>query len=291
MCFMVAEAPPLPASEITAAEFALITPRTTYGPYRTKAWEIVWVMSGRATLTSEGRSWSLVPGVVHLTPPHTTNFWEWDPDETIREGCVQFRSVGSADWPRNRAFAPDDVVPVLLRHILWLTAETPAGWEEARHEALRYALRAYTSGYSGTDPAGRAPLPEPMERVVSHVQRLWDRPPLVVPSLDELAAIGGVTKRHLCRLFERKIGMGPIAAFRLLRVARAAMLLEQTNLSVGKVAHLTGFSNEFHFSRVFRSVAGVPPTVFRGDPGSRVDLPALVATLAIRMWHEDEWER
>jgi len=47
------------------------------------------------------------------------------------------------------------------------------------------------------------------------------------------------------------------------RVERAKKLLDNPKLSIEEVAEQSGFSDRFHFSKVFRRVTGVPPGEFR----------------------------
>jgi AraC family transcriptional regulator len=58
-------------------------------------------------------------------------------------------------------------------------------------------------------------------------------------------------------------GTGPVAAFELVRLARAATLLARSNLSVAAVAEACGFANPYHFSRRFRGTYGQPPGRYR----------------------------
>jgi AraC family transcriptional regulator len=60
-----------------------------------------------------------------------------------------------------------------------------------------------------------------------------------------------------------------VAAFELLRLARAATLLVRSNLSVAAVAHACGFANPYHFARRFHRRYGQPPGRYRHDPQRR----------------------
>ena len=49
----------------------------------------------------------------------------------------------------------------------------------------------------------------------------------------------------------------------LVRLSRAAVLLQRSNASLAEVADATGFANAYHLSRRFRAAYGVPPGRFR----------------------------
>jgi AraC family transcriptional regulator len=82
-------------------------------------------------------------------------------------------------------------------------------------------------------------------------------------SLRELAGGACLSAGYLSRLFRRSYGIGPVAAFELLRLARAATLLVRSNLSVAEIAHDCGFANPYHVSRRFHVVYGQPPGRYR----------------------------
>ena len=47
------------------------------------------------------------------------------------------------------------------------------------------------------------------------------------------------------------------------RLAAAKKYLAETDLEIGKIVDLCGFSDNSNFSRMFRSATGVSPTGFR----------------------------
>ncbi len=78
--------------------------------------------------------------------------------------------------------------------------------------------------------------------------------------------------RDLCMsrmTFYRKIqsltGQKPTEFIRTIRLRRAATLLQQGEMSVTEISYATGFSSVSYFSRCFRTMFGVPPTLFGKD--------------------------
>jgi AraC family transcriptional regulator len=82
-------------------------------------------------------------------------------------------------------------------------------------------------------------------------------------SLDELATAAAVSTGHLCRIFRSTYGLAPITAIELLRLARAATLLSQSDLPIGAIARSCGFADANHFSHRFRRVYDDPPGRYR----------------------------
>jgi AraC family transcriptional regulator len=75
-------------------------------------------------------------------------------------------------------------------------------------------------------------LPRYLDTLVAFVRRAWSPPAPTRPlSLQDLAAGACLSAGYFSRVFRQHYGMGPVAAFELLRLARAATLLVRSNLS------------------------------------------------------------
>lgn len=77
-------------------------------------------------------------------------------------------------------------------------------------------------------------------------------------ALAELASVAGLSQFHLARYFKSAYGRAPIAYHRVLRLARAATLLE-AGASVAIAAEATGYSDQVALSHAFRRHYGAPP--------------------------------
>jgi AraC-like DNA-binding protein len=78
-------------------------------------------------------------------------------------------------------------------------------------------------------------------------------------SMDDLAAELGISKRTLAYRCRELLGTSPARAFACYRIARAAELLSAGDQTVQEVSQALGFSNPFHFSRLFKSILGRSP--------------------------------
>jgi AraC-like DNA-binding protein len=82
------------------------------------------------------------------------------------------------------------------------------------------------------------------------------------PSLQELADAVGANRFVLLRQFRHRVGLPPHAYVLRLRVDRARSLLAR-GADIADVAFLLGFSDQSHFSRLFKRVVGIPPGDYR----------------------------
>ena len=77
-------------------------------------------------------------------------------------------------------------------------------------------------------------------------------------AVDELAFSAGLSEYYFSRLFRAETGMSP-HAWHLQARARAAVDLLLESIPIQQVALDLGFSDQSHFTRVFRRAVGVPP--------------------------------
>jgi AraC-like DNA-binding protein len=86
-----------------------------------------------------------------------------------------------------------------------------------------------------------------------------------------LQSTAGCSKSTLQRLFLRRTGMSPYRHYMTLKVNAAKWELAHTRRAIKEIAREYGFSDQYHFSRVFTDIAGVRPSRWRSDHGSRAE--------------------
>ncbi len=82
-------------------------------------------------------------------------------------------------------------------------------------------------------------------------------------SLDELAKEVGSSRSVLAERFTEYVGIAPMQYLAQWRMQLAASLLTGTTASLAEVAERVGYGSEAAFSRAFKRVVGVAPTLFR----------------------------
>ena len=78
-------------------------------------------------------------------------------------------------------------------------------------------------------------------------------------SVTRLAAAARLSVGHFCKAFHTTCGMPPMKYVRHLKVEAACGLMLRDALPLSEIALQCGFSDQSHFSRVFRSITGHPP--------------------------------
>ena len=88
-------------------------------------------------------------------------------------------------------------------------------------------------------------------------------------SLTRLAREAGCSPFHLARVFRQENGLPVHRYLTRLRLALALSRLEQGESNLSALALDLGFSSHGHFTAVFRSAFGVPPSSLRCEPRRR----------------------
>jgi AraC family transcriptional regulator len=83
-------------------------------------------------------------------------------------------------------------------------------------------------------------------------------------TLDALAGVACVSKYHFLRRFRLTTGMTPHQFVIQRRISRAKEFVLSGRLTMVQIAHLTGFSDQAHFTRVFKKALGTTPKSFQG---------------------------
>lgn len=225
-----------------------------------------FVARGSGRLRLGGETTALNPGVAFVYGPRVPQFIESDPTAPMLKYFVVF------DGPEGRALLDScDLKPGSVRHLgqpervrqVWdLLIDHGLGDHEDRQRlcvaALEYLIVLISSlAVPAEDFANRAW--ETYQRCRAFIEDEHPR----IHSLRDIERNCHATGAYICRLFKRYGRQGPMEFARHLQMNKAvnAVLLGRRKLS--DVSQSLGFSDRHSFSRSFRQVFGVPPTVLR----------------------------
>jgi AraC-like DNA-binding protein len=270
----------LPEIELVGIGSVTLAPGTVHAPFRNDNHvEVSWVVAGSTHVTSNGTTYDLGPRSALYLPPGCNSQYRFN---RLKSTTSCFAGFRMADPPTDcilRSFSAGDFTWSILQELLELDRHRPPQWTTLAEQLLPYLV---WSLLVGDWVAGGPDLPPPVERMIDLVRHRWQGGVLRPPTLPELAAAALVAPSHLCKVVQRTTGHSPLATLRLIRIDRAAVLLRNTSLAVGRIAQETGFESVYHFSRVFATVTGYSPTAYRFG-AVHYELPEGVRRVAARL--------
>lgn len=127
---------------------------------------------------------------------------------------------------------------------------------------LVYLLRAWMSGSEGTATSWSAALTDPeMSRVLAAMhadpRRGW--------TVEQLAAVAGLSRAAFARRFASVVGEPPLAYLTRWRMTTAAQLLRTTDKTLAQVASAIGYGSPFAFAKAFQREYATTPGSYRAD--------------------------
>ncbi len=231
----------------------------------------------RATMQrSSGGPWqsgTVERGVISLLTRAEQSIWRWDGPIEVKHIYVTHDTIErTANQVFDKAFdrlriedrvrAEDAVIPLLLRALEREVEGTGVG-ERLYVDAIRtqiaiHLLRHYADVAFRQHRSG-AFSPRLRRAIIDYI----DANLAQTITLDDLAALAGLSSYHFARRFKAELGMPPHSYVVARRVERAERLLKDIRVPLKLVAAECGFTDQSHLSRVFRRMRGVTPNAAR----------------------------
>lgn len=207
--------------------------------------EMVLVVDGRVDMDIGGQRLSTRAGWVKFHPAGVVHTERAVGPTGPHLLMMSWQGGEQTGWPLHRP-DPQGRIAMLLRWLIELGQRRVGASREAAFAAV---LAAYAEPLPGDDDG----IVEAVRARI--VARMGE--PLY---LADLARAVHLSPFHFARRFRRAAGCSPMAFVRRLRVERARVLLLTTAMPLRAIAPQVGFRDEFQLSRVFRQIAGHPPS-------------------------------
>ena len=124
----------------------------------------------------------------------------------------------------------------------------------AVHLQRRYAVTPpKTMHFRGGLPNAR------LKRVQEYIEANLDQE----VALSQMAAIAGMSSHYFAELFKQSVRLSPHQYVLRRRIERARKLLHDPNMRILEAGVRSGFSDQSHFTKIFRRMVGVTPSEYR----------------------------
>jgi transcriptional regulator GlxA family with amidase domain len=135
---------------------------------------------------------------------------------------------------------------------------------------LLYVLRAWLDEQPADGAGWATALRDPaittaLRQVHRHPEKPW--------TVEDLAAVAGLSRAAFARRFTTIVGQPPLAYLTWWRMTAAAKLLRQTDAPLRAIATRTGYASEYAFGKAFKRAYGTAPGQYRSE-GSAIQRTA-----------------
>lgn len=224
---------------------------------------VEFVVGGAWKLTHRRRSEMLHPGAVFAYGPQTAYSLAADEGNERVKYFFNIAGESAGTWIRDAGLA--DCAVLHLQSTRWIhdlfdqmldCSQLSA--EEAREVGNRLAelilLRIRSDARKGGER--RSDRRETFARCRAFIHDHY----LEVGTVAEVASRCHVDPAYLARLFQRFSDERPLQLLNRLKTLHAAELIVRHGCTVAQAGQAVGFSDPFHFSRVFKRIHGVSPS-------------------------------
>ncbi|MGA2853125.1 MAG: AraC family transcriptional regulator [Verrucomicrobiota bacterium] len=229
-------------------------------------YSIEYVVRGRGLLKLQKHSHSLQTGCVFSYGPGVRQDIIADPADPPVKYFVDFSGLQSKEILRHchlppgsasQIFPPNEIQNLFDELIRCGQRGGSQGAELCARllECLALKIAGARAPLAGTEALSFTTYQRCWQHIETHFQRL--------KTLRQIAQECHVDAAYMCRLFQRYSHQSPYQILMRLKMNLAAEWLQQPGSLVKQVSERAGFSDQFHFSRAFKSVFGVAPNMFR----------------------------
>lgn len=222
-------------------------------------WEIILCLQGQARLVVGEKEFAFEQGVIACLPPNVNHYLQGLPHyQDIFLRIQDFAPPGKEEVP---IFRDDEEKRFLtLARMIYQAFFSKEPNSPQLTNALLEALVQLLVGWSmGGTPEGP---------VATLVREMIDNISNPAFSISEHIRGSGYCADHFRRCFKREKGTTPTAYMIALRLDHARRLLElpdRGGYTVKQIAHMSGFSDPYYFSTMFRKNFGKSPAQYRSS--------------------------
>ena len=122
------------------------------------------------------------------------------------------------------------------------------------YKLVGFILKTNKNEYVGHDARSK------IESAVADIAENYTAPFIDV---SELAKKHSMSAKYFRTLFKKLYNVTPTQYIISLRLQTAVKLLNESNMSIGEIAELSGFSDLYYFSKIFKAKFGLSPKEYR----------------------------
>lgn len=236
----------------------------SWGPAVRDHFLIHYVISGKGSYECAGKSYFLQAGDLFLVYPNEIVSYCADKDEPWQYCWVGFNGTEVQRMLNLTPFRHDNLVlslpdQELYRRLIDIyEARGNKPTDELNMIGRLYLFLGKMVELQGANRPESDVTSDYIETALKFIQYNYSH------SIDitSIAASIKISRSHLYRVFIKHLRLSPNDYLTQYRINRACALLRNSNLTISNIANSVGYDDPLYFSRVFKKVKGVSPSIY-----------------------------
>jgi len=230
---------------------------------------LIYCVQGEGYFEINESRYEIIPDYFFILPAHIPHKYGANSDNPWTIYWVHFTGTKASDYWNFLLDNSDTVMPIFLapnndRIVIFedimTHIEMSFNDDNMVYANTRFAYFLTTFKSSVFSPnSQRIDDPDSISRVINYMREHLTE----MLTLEQLAEVAGMSTSHFSAVFRQKVQSSPIQFFTVLKIQQACRLLEYSTLRIKEIAYQIGYSDPYHFSRVFTTVMGISPRDFR----------------------------
>lgn len=248
--------------------FQKCEPQFSWGPALRNHHIIHFIASGKGVYVKGNQRYKLSVGDGFYCPPDEVVYYIADENDPWEYCWVGFSGV-DASWllgatglsSENPVFHCDNINGVVQSFMDVYNANGSELYNEIEMSGNLYKCLSMIIRESGNMPGKHRRSADYIDISIRYIEHNYSRP----ISVNDIASSTGVSRSHLYRLFMQELNITPNEYLIQYRISIACKLLRESNINISEAAYSSGFSDPLYFSRVFKKIKGVTPSVYAAN--------------------------
>ncbi len=216
---------------------------------------LIYTLMGTEIYHFSDRSIETPPGSVLYVPKAASYKIELQGEKSVVL-CVDFELGNETTVPFRTDFAETHAIKSCFQDIeMKWRKKDPAYLPECK--SCFYKIISMLSMRSSAKQTSKD---EEIESAVQYLQDNFQRKDF---RLEDLCAFLGISQRYFEKIFLAKYGVTPKAYLILLKIEKAKELLLNEKLLVREIAEMLGYSDCYHFGKLFKERTGYTPSEYK----------------------------
>ncbi|MCR2822976.1 AraC family transcriptional regulator [Lederbergia panacisoli] len=240
----------------------------TYRKYGRADYYLSYNHSGDMLVKINRKEYEIGPGTVFIYSPYQEQFYEQVDNQLISNYWVHFTGFGIQELLLKANLEADQVyhvsvneeIPHLINTIIDEISRKQVNFKHISSILLQQLFFTISRKYAHVNNINEnSQIDSRIVETVDFIRKNYKNN-ITVP---ELADISGWSVSRYSYLFKQKFNVSPQQYLINYRLQKAKELMAFTNLTLYQIAEMTGFADQFHFSKTFKKYEKKTPMEYR----------------------------